>query len=81
MKKIKVVKGIAILDDQEWKYFCKKNNSKCLFVDQDDNVIEIEKTNLEFMQDDSGKSYAYNLLTNRNRKHEKERIENWWDTR
>jgi hypothetical protein len=77
-EKIQVVKGIARLGFQDWKYFCRKKDM-CLFRNDDDEIIQIEKKNLNFVQDESGKSYSIRLLTNRNRKHEKEKREKYFD--
>ena len=67
MEKIKVVIGLTVLEGVEWKYFGRIKDD-CLFRNSEDEVIKIKRENLDFFQDDSGTSYAYNLLTNRNGK-------------
>lgn len=75
--KIQCVRGVIRLGHMDWQYYARKGDA-CKFVNDDDDVIEIQKELIDFVQDETGKSYSINLLINRNRKHEKEKYQNYF---
>lgn len=66
MEKLKVSRGILIIDGVEWFLFCRKyKKGEALFKSEDDEVLIIDDSILEFEKRELKSRGANNLQNNR----------------